>query len=411
MTIFEDYFSYVKDTEPPVIYHRWSLISVLGAMLGRQVWVPFGAGRIFPNQYIMLVGHPGTRKSTAIKTAKRLLAATGYQTFSAEKTSKEKFLLDLQGEVQDETVTSIFGGSREDLDPREIYITADEFNEFVGSGNIEFLSLLGALWDWDDPDQPYRQRLKQSKSAEIYQPTINILSGNTHAGFAAAFPVEILGQGFMSRLLLIYSEPSGKKITIPTVPDAEALGELTAQLLEIKLKVQGPISFTTEAYSALDTIYKTWPELDDPRFKHYSTRRLTHLLKLCMLVAAADFTTEIRLRHILLANTILTYAELSMPKAMGEMGRKRSSDATTAIMSALYDAVEPQTIIDIWKKVSKDVDSLAQLSQLLSDLLAADTVQTVQISGTTTKGFLPKQKYVGRKNLYVDLSLLKGMEL
>lgn len=414
MDLFRTYFHYVRDTEPPLIYHRWSLISVLGAQLGRQCWLPFGPQRIFPNQYIMLIGTPGARKSTAIKTAKRLLAHSGYTTFSAEKTSKEKFLLDLQGDQNaqaGETVTTLFGGGSDNQPPREMFICADEFNEFVGSGNVEFLSMLGALWDWDEPEVSYKQRLKSSKSADIYQPTINILSGNTHAGFAQAFPVDVLGQGFMSRLVLIYSEPSGRKITIPTVPPSIILENITREFAEIKQKMHGPLSLSREAFSALDTIYKTWPELEDTRFKHYSTRRLTHLIKNCIVMAAARQSMEIQVADVMLANTVLTYAELHMSKGMGELGRKKGSDASTIIMNVLYEAVEPMEVIDIWKKVSKDVDNLAQLGSLLNDLQAAERIQVVQISGSKQRGFLPRQRSIGRKNLYIDLSLLKGAEL
>src|SRR6187402_2504281 len=97
--LFDMYFEYVKDTESPKVYHRWSIISAVATALGRRCWLPFGANRIFPNMYIMLVGNPGTRKSVAIKGVRKVLSAAGYDKFSAERTSKEKFLLDLQGDT------------------------------------------------------------------------------------------------------------------------------------------------------------------------------------------------------------------------------------------------------------------------------------------------------------------------
>ena len=198
MTLFDRYFTYAEKTEPPLILHRWSLLTCLGAHLGRQYRLPFGDFNILPNQYIMLLGDPGTRKSTATKLAKKVLASAGYDKFSAERTSKEKFLLDLEGVEDDEgakvassneVMRNLFGDDVPMGDPREVFITADEFNEFVGSSNLEFLSLLGSLWDWDSPDAPFKQRLKTSRSVNIYQPTINILAGNTHAGFSEAFPI------------------------------------------------------------------------------------------------------------------------------------------------------------------------------------------------------------------------------
>ena len=106
--------------------------------------------------YVMLVGNPGTRKSTAIKGIVKVIAAAGFTAFAADKTNKEKFLMDLAGEQgsgggrdSEEAITNLFGSSASNFgDPREMYIPADEFNEFVGGsvGSLDFLSLLGSLW-------------------------------------------------------------------------------------------------------------------------------------------------------------------------------------------------------------------------------------------------------------------------
>lgn len=359
----------------------------------------------------MLIGNPGSRKSAAIKGVKKVIQAAGYTTFSAEKTSKEKFLVDLQGD-QDET-----GGAGINLfrdgavmgDERQVFITADEFNEFVGSGNLEFLSMLGALWDWDDPETPYKSRTKTAKSVGIYQPTISILAGNTHAGFAEAFPLAVLGQGFMSRLVLIYSEPSGRKITIPPSPNVTLLGDMVRELGAIKDTVQGELCYSKQAFSALDAIYKTWAELEDTRFKHYSTRRFTHLLKLCIIVTAIAKRQEILVEDVLLANTILTFAEKDMPKAMGELGRKRSSDVSSILMQLLYETRMPLTISELWRHLEKELEHMSDLTRMLMNLEAADKIQRIPTGGHT--GFLAKHRIIDKHQMYVDFNLLKGQEI
>lgn len=425
-SLFELYFRYAKDTEPPTIYHRWSLISSVGALLGRQYWFPFGTTRIFPNQYVMLIGNPGTRKSTAIKMARRVIAGTGYSTFAAERTSKEKFLLDLEG-VTDEDAWSKSGSSRgkrtttasdvlDNLDlggggeihdgiPKEIFVTADEFNEFSGTGNIEFLSMLGALWDWDDEDTTYKHRFKNSKSISIFQPTISILGGNTHSSFKLAFPEQAIGQGFLSRLILVYSEPSGRKITFPTKPSDVVVSSLSTALNGIKECVRGEATMAPTAERALDTIYRTSKDLEDYRFKSYSTRRFTHLIKLCLITTAMRGVTQIEVDDVILANTILTYTESNMSKALGEFGRSKDSEAQHNIMTALYESKTPLSISDLWKIVSRDVDKQERLADILSSLASAGKIQ----AAPGVKGmFLPMQKPMAKENTpYVNLNLLK----
>lgn len=386
--------------------------------------MPFGSlGKIYPNCYIMLIGNPGTRKSTAIKTAKRMLSASGFTHFSAEKTSKEKFLLDLSGDSYDGALRN--AGRREgisssdvlaslnipgvggfsDADVREVYICADEFNEFTGRGNLDFLSLLGSLWDWDDESATWNYRLKNSQSVSIYQPTINILGGNTHSSLQEAIPLEAVGQGFMSRLLLVHSEPSGRKITFPSEPPAALREGVLRIFAEIASNVRGPANIDSDAKHALDIIYRTWPELDDFRFKHYSTRRFSHLLKLCLICAASRVSSNVSIRDVLFANTMLSHAESTMPKALGEFGKSKNSEATQIVMNKLVEATSPVTLDSLWSLVSRDLDKRTQLTDILSGLTSAGKIQFVNKTG-----FLAIQKPVNTRATYVDYSLLPEMK-
>lgn len=414
--LFATYFKYIDKTEPPLIFHRWSLLTCLGAHLGRRFYLPFGDFKISPNMYVMLIGDPGTRKSTAIKLAKKVLGHAGYETFAAERTSKEKFLLDLEGLVDDEGVVkdtnavirNLFGEQDSSGgDPKEVFVCADEFNEFVGSSNLEFLSLLGSLWDWDDESQPFRQRLKTSRSVSIFQPTISILAGNTHSGFAEAFPPQAIGQGFLSRLLLVYGESSGKKITFPERPSDELKKQLSNQMLDIKKHVVGEATMTPQARQMLETIYRTFEGLEDARFKHYSTRRFTHLLKLCLLTTACSMRTEIRAEDVLFANTLLTFTEHRMPQALGEFGKARNADVAARIMAVLAAARSPVDTPELWKQCQSDLDRPEDLNRLLAGLLQSGKVQWLaRKQGNGQQGYLIVRKLLSNKHLYCDFDLL-----
>jgi hypothetical protein len=423
---FDLYLDYRAQTEPPVIFNRWAAIAVVSAWLGRSVWFPFGSTRIFPNQYVMFVGDPGSRKSTAIKNAVKVIREAGYDTLSAQKTSKEKWLLDLAGEgLEDDKIKrpgkraanydplediSVIDGILDTSSPHEMLIPADEFNNFVGNGNLEFLSILGELWDWDDEHDGYKYRLKNSRSINIFQPTITILAGNTPTGFAECFPPAAIGQGFMSRLILIHGESSGKKITIPPVPAQEDTDRLVAMLLQMRQKYSGPVGITEDAMSALDLIYKTWPDLDDPRFKHYSTRRFTHLIKLCLIHMVGRLGARIDIDDVIRSNTVLAHAETMMPKALGELGKARTSEAANKIMQMLYAAKEPITMKQLMKAVHQDLDKISDIHAILQTLIGVEKIQAVALE-SGQQAYLPKVNVVSRKLMYIDMKLLRGREL
>ena len=365
----------------------------------------------------MLIGLAGTKKSTAIKIGSKILKSAGYDKFAADKTRQEKFLCDLaEGmnslspedgpmSVDDILDQNLFGEGSDDamLIPREAFVNADEVNNFIGVGNLDFMSILGDLWDYDGT---YEYRLKNSKSVYIPYPTINILGGNTHAGFNRLFPAEAIEQGFFSRMLFIYGEPTGVKYTIPPAPCEDLQAKLIQQLHEIKTKVSGEMSLNPDAYELLDEIYKSGRSMNDSRFDAYENRRLVHLLKLTMLVAASRLTLVIDREAVIEANTVLSYTENLMPKALGEFGKAKNSGVTHKVMQVIDDTDLPISFKDIWKCIHQDLDSRDQLGLILGNLEAADKIQTVGNSGFLPRKVIREQGIPGS----VDWSYLTNEE-
>lgn len=340
----------------------------------------------------MLIGNAGTRKSSAIKQIKKLLIASGYLTIAAERTTKEKFLYDLahkshalddpkDGGILDELFDSLDEPSDDDVTP--MFIAADEANDFFGIGNTEFLSILGSLWDWSGK---YENRTKTVKSDWIPNPTITILSGNTPTGFSQAFPSSVLGQGFLSRLLLVYGEPNGKRITIPRTPDVKETEHIVNLLRAVKQSGVGLRSFGGSALSLLDKIYQTQPANDDTRFESYSNRRLIHLIKICLAVSAGRLESNISEQSVIQANTYLSYIEQLMPKAMGEFGKAKNADVSHKILTYIANQWSPVTMKDIFKQVSGDLEKMSDLAAIIQKLTFADKIQVVVAKGHS--GFL-----------------------
>lgn len=418
---FSTYLRYTGEAESPVFFNRWAAISGIGALLGRQFYFNHGHFSINTNMYTMLIGSPGTRKSTAIKMMKHLLQASGYDTIAADKTSKEKFLLDLSGEPEQEfdsrgrpipkKVTedilnkNLWGDDSETATGKEdceMYIMADEFNDFIGTGNIEFISLLGTLWDFTGT---YKSRIKSGKSVAVPNPTVSILGGNTPTGFSISFPPEVIGQGFFSRLLLIYGEPSGRKVTFPVPPKPEDTAELLTSMAEIKKQVSGPAIMMPAARKLIDKIYHSYRGIDDSRFESYTNRRLNHLLKLCLIVSASYGRVEVSESDIVYANTILTHTESLMPKALGEFGKAKNSAAAQKIMQSLECTDRILTMAELWRSVSNDLDAMKDLGNILQSLAVAGKIQSVQ------GGFLPIKKVAIQENSdCLDYSILTDEE-
>lgn len=379
---------------------------MLGAFLGRQYNFKLGHFDIYTNLYVMLIGEPAARKSTSIKIAKKIIQLAGYDKVSADKTSPEQFLIDLaenNSESDNILDSNLWGGEGSGVS--EMYVASDEFNNFIGINNINFISLLGDLWDWNG--KPYKNKFKNGKNEEIPNPTISILGGNTAASFSRAFPPEVIEQGFFSRLLLIQSSPTGKKITFPEIPNEKDTKELVAHLQHIKNIVHGVAELSTTAKYLLDKIYKSGiTDVDDPRFYTYNNRRFPHLLKLCLVVSASRGSNKLEEQDIIYANTILTHAEHHMPKAMGEFGFTKNGEVVNRLMGILSTTHKPLDTKDLWRSLQRDMTNPKELTDMLHSLMLAD-----KIFAASDGGWLAKKKIFAAKNTdCLDFNLLTNEE-
>lgn len=404
---FDLYFSYVGETECPLVFHRWTAISCVAALIGRDIFIPFGHSEIYPSIYVMLMGAPGTRKSTAIRIGQKLVSTVGYDHFAADRTSKEALWLDMQSE-QDKNMEAYLGD--EDLEelelniPTELYIIADEFNDFMGIRNEEFQTALTKMWD--SPAE-YKTRTKNASSTNIFKPTINVLGGNTPGGLSKGFGVEAINGGFFSRILFIHAESTGVKIPFPSSPP----GNIKLQLLNHIRKIQdlqGVIELDKETRRLLAEIYDKCPGMRDRRFNYYQTRRHTNLLKLCIIMAATRLDLHLTEEDIIKANTLLHVTELQMPQAFGEFGLAKNAEVTNTVMDIIRTATkkgQPIAGQEIWQQVYQDLQDPKDLSQILSSLVKADKVN--QVKAGVGQGFLLKQKYeIHWQNGLIDYSLL-----
>lgn len=406
MEILDRYLKFVEHSEAPVQYHRWSFMSAVGAALGRNVGMPFGHGFIWPNMYTLLVGATGTRKSSAINIAKGILVDAGYRTITPNKTTKAKFLLDMQDGFDTNGIAQKFNlmaeldkpinESPEDAS-REAYIVADEFVDFIGVGNYDFLTALTTLWDCLPH---YTDRIKNTQSVFIPKPTVSILGGATPANLQKALPTEIQGHGFLSRTIFVYCEPTGIRITFPKPPDATERMFFVGYFEKV-MQLKGTSTLTVTAASAIDEIYHRWENTLDIRFDDYASRRLVHLIKLSIICAALRLDTEIHREDVIAANTILLYSEAYMPRALGEFGMARASMVMQKIMTVLERHKEPMKLDDLFKEISGDLERATDFFNIVATMKNARKVKVINdmIAITRTKhldfgDLVDYQKYI-----------------
>jgi hypothetical protein len=426
VSAFDTYLQLVELSESPLIFHRWCFISAMGTMLGRKVWLPFGEEVIYPNQYVVLIGPPGSRKSAAIKTIGTLMDEAGYQHFGPDKSTKEKFMIDWEhgfdkinrgvepGKLARDNPA--YTGAMEELfettigidksKVSEVFIKSGELQDFLGSGNADFIVTLTNLWD----NLPkYTDRFKNSKDLYIPNPTINLLGGATTTTFSSVFSSNIAGQGMLSRLVLVHGKGQRMRLTIPPPLPAGLKASIIDYLSVIANDFHGALTLDEDAFDALHWIYQNWVDLPDSRLLTYSGRRQTHLIKLMIISAVSDFRMNINLQDVILANSILTYTELSMPKALGEFGKSRNSGLSQVILDTIYQGTGAggYSAREIFKAVGQDAENMNEVIAVLTKLIGSGEIRSVDGQGEDSiPVYLPVKRQIVTTSKYLDLDLL-----
>ena len=327
----------------------------------------------------MIIGTAGSRKSTAIKYSARLLSEAGYEHLAATSTTREQFFEDFSSQLPEDLYEGYRMGllNKVELETNicEYTVVADEFNDFAGLNNIPMYTSLSNLWDFRGP---FEYRPKHGKKVIILNPVLNMLSGNTADGFAAAFPASTINQGLPSRTILINSLGRRRKIFWPEAQEIETRQRLITQLQALT-SLAGPCTVSPGAKVVLKDIYDNWIPIPDSRFSTYGSRRYQQLLKLCI-ICAASYTTLVITREIVIeANSILTFAERYMPDALGEHGLNRSSPAVARILDTVkYCPDGVIKIEEIYKSVASDVKDYRECQDILMNLVQAGKVQATK---------------------------------
>jgi hypothetical protein len=397
-----DYLTMVEDTESPRIFHIWSALFGMSCALGRRCWFPFGTFDILPNQYVLLVGTPGTRKSTAANQSKKMVKGSTGVRFAPSDTGGQRqgLVLALAG---DESATKEFMdgaeiGAREntissltqlesitnvpedeaameiaDADKHHLAVVASEFSRFIGQNNLSMLDFLGERYDGED----YEYKTRQS-SILLKKPLINILACTTPTMLNNSLPPSAGGQGFLSRMILVYGTRKYKSVARPIAPPLELVDKVKGRLNDSYHRLAGAFDETHDGRAYSESLYDYHIEISDARFGYYGERRYTHLIKLAMCLAAARGDSTIVKSDYEESHRILRATERGMPDALGEFGLNPLAMLKQEILEQLRATQGPLTMEQIVAMFHRDARS-REIAEVLNDLMKMGSVKMSQL--------------------------------
>lgn len=310
----QGFLRYTEGRGSPAIYRKWTAIFLVSAMIERKGWLTTVKGRWFPNQYILLVGPAGVGKSLCTRLANDLI----------EEVRSEDLVIHLAptSVTKASLIDRLAEAERRIIRPTEtpaitafnsLVIVPNEFGVFLPSWEAEFMNTLTDLWDCG---RYAESRRTGNTRIEIPNTQLNLLSATTPAQLNNLLPEGAWEQGFMSRVLMVYSGESHHTDLFAELDLDGTLYKKLAEDLKDIHAIFGEFSVSDEAKEAINewALAGGPPIPDHPKLVSYRTRRAAHLLKLMLIASAAcDSERVITLDHFAEALDWLVELESFMP--------------------------------------------------------------------------------------------------
>jgi hypothetical protein len=170
----------------------------------------------------------------------------------------------------------------EEIVYNSMYVCADELGAFMHKWDEEMTKGLSAFYD---PDPYSHHRRTKELKLTIESPQLNLLCGTTPQDLMDLMPENAWGQGFTSRLIMVFSDErlSGDDFAVQAPIQTDDL----AHDLKLIANLYGKFEVT----SAYRDRVREWQKLGEPpipnhpRLLHYNGRRRVNLYKLSMIAS------------------------------------------------------------------------------------------------------------------------------
>lgn len=277
-----EYVEFAADaTDAPEVFHLFSGLAILAAVLGRRIYLPFGDGTLFPNVWIVLLAASSTfHKSTALSIGGRVLRHVDEQVIFPNEFTPEV----LTANLSEKPTCLMFWSEMKNL--------LGLFERPYMAGTKELLTEL-----YDCPDR-YVRKLR-GECFTIERPAVSILAATTIDWLVATMRHSDVAGGFTARFVFVPAYAKSRDVALPAPSDIHRRNELV-QMLQRCSQAEGMVDISGVRPLYEEWYYKTVAELRaDPNTETlagFYTRLTVYTLKFAMLLEVSE-TRDILIRE------------------------------------------------------------------------------------------------------------------
>jgi hypothetical protein len=341
MTNLERWRFYQKDAPSPDSWVDMTWYFTCSAALQRRVWLGNLTERpLFPNLYIVLIGHPGLGKSFLVNPAQRLLRhwannpddqskdfPTGVKRKDLIETapddfSYQQFLKRLSEATRRFTYPD--NGKPKPYTHASMALVLSDMTSLFKKNADQVAKCLLKCYDCED----YEYETKHQGKDYIRHTCVNMLAGATPTVLKEAASYNIFDDGFTSRIIFCFDYiPRHENFWVADINDEQQAA--FPPLLEHVKKLAGlfgRVQFDPSVHDYLQTWYTDThlpvAKRASPKMQNYYARTRVHVQKLAMAIHFSEsYEMIVGLDSVKKAIELLTTLEKKMSVGFNSVGR------------------------------------------------------------------------------------------
>lgn len=384
------YLRWIEATsESPTSFHYWSAASVIAGAIKRNCWINRGDYDLFPNMFVVLVGHTGLGKGRAINPAVAFLREAGCANILSDKLTIQYILEKISDRglaAAHAQITGASGGTITISTDASCFISAPEVEDLLTASDT--MPSLKELWECKIG--PFEYGTRGKGLVKIAKPCPTLLGGCTPSQIAVLFPNHAVGGGFVRRVSFVYEPERLRRIPWPVARNGS---DLTRDALVNDLRhiaqLRGAFRFDPIAAEMFTKYYNSsgCDEFADEATASYDTSRPYHAMKLamCLTVARSD---DLVINFIDMSHAIQMVNKCS--EDLRRVFRAVGDSEAAGIMDKVMRFIEMRSKVtyvthqDLMGALWRDVGSTQNLDVILATLEAGRIIKTSQKANLTT---------------------------
>lgn len=373
---FQDYASFGE--APPKMYF-WTGVSTIAGALRRKVWIDQKLFKWFPNFYVIFVAPPGVvAKTTTADVGMDLLREVPGVKFGPSVVTWQALVQAFAEGAE----AYLYEGEYNSMSA--LTISSGEFGNLLNPQDKEMVDMLVNLWD----GKGFKKMTKHSGTDEVVNPWINIIACTTPAWIAGNFPEYMIGGGFTSRCVFVYTDKKNKLVAYPGLVAPRENERIKLSLIQdlehIATKLLGEYHLTKEAIQWGEDWYEAHnkvrqPHLDDDRYGGYVARKQTHIHKLAIVLAASQRDELIiKKDDLVTAATMVTDLEREMVKVFSKIGMNEVAAGSVRLLDYLRKRGEAIPYEEAYRYIHVQFPQFREFEDMLKGMIKAGQVSLLQ---------------------------------